>query len=300
MTWSLADGEAIHDPGAIALGMFADMGWTLDSTPPTPLSPTPTRTATPMLNPTSIGYLPGALNQAAPPTLTPFPNQGLYGRVTQSGAPAPNILVTLRRYNVSVGAWEDAGVEITDSNGRYDFTGQRALVSDEAYYVRYANYALTPGRLFWWASPYKLSYSGGPLSMGDFDIADVVLLSPAENATAPLPVTFTWQRRPATTTDSYALHLYDDPSAPINEFISPALGYVGQYALTSLPFGFTTGTTNYWDVLVYPPGGQYPDLGWGLSLDVYRVTFSGALRQAVQPPAAAVPLRLPPDVDFGR
>lgn len=294
MTWSLADGEAVHDPGPITLGMFADMGWTLVS------APTPTHTATPMLNPASISYLPGTISQAALPTPTPFPNQGLYGRVTQNGTAAPNILVTLRRYNLTLGDWEDAGVEFTDSNGRFDFTGQRALVPGEAYYVRYANYAFTPGRLFWWASPYKLSYSGGPLTMGDFDIGDVALLGPADDTAASLPVSFTWQRRPATTTDSYAFHLYDDPSLPVNEFISPALGYVGQYVLTSLPFGFTTGTTNYWDVLVYPPGGQYPDQGWGLSLDLYRITINGAVRQAVRPPASAVPMRLPPDVDFAR
>ncbi|MFN2198358.1 MAG: hypothetical protein ACK2UW_19720 [Anaerolineales bacterium] len=302
MTWSLADGEAVHDPGPFALGIFADMGWTLDSPTPTTPPPTPTRTATPMLNPASIGYLPGALNQAAQPTLTPFPNQGLYGRVTQNGSAVPNILLTLRRYNLAALAWEDAGVKFTDANGRFDFTGQRGLLPGEAYYVRYTNYALTPSRLFWWATPYQLSYSGGSLAMGDFDIADVALLTPPDGTTVSIPASFTWQRRAATTTDSYAFHLYDDPSLPANEYISPALGYVSEYALTSLPIGFSTGTPNYWDVFVYPPGGQYPDQGWGISLDLYQVTFSSATRQEVQPSASApaVPMRLPPDVDFSR
>ena len=31
MTAFLASGEAIHDPGQITLGMFADMGWMVDT-----------------------------------------------------------------------------------------------------------------------------------------------------------------------------------------------------------------------------------------------------------------------------
>jgi hypothetical protein len=44
MTPYIQNGESLHDPGPIVRGMFADMGWTVSTTPapaPTPTSPTP-------------------------------------------------------------------------------------------------------------------------------------------------------------------------------------------------------------------------------------------------------------------
>lgn len=92
MTWSLADGEALHNPGPIALGVLKDTGWTLETDPPTVeppptstntsppptatlpgSSPTPTRTVTPLANPASYGYMPQALNDASKDNITPPP-----------------------------------------------------------------------------------------------------------------------------------------------------------------------------------------------------------------------------------
>jgi hypothetical protein len=45
----------------------------------------------------------------------------------------------------------------------------------------------------------------------DFDIKDVPLVSPNNDVTVSLPRTFSWQKRSATTNDSYALYLYYQP-----------------------------------------------------------------------------------------
>ncbi len=41
MTWSLNNGESVHDPGPVGMGVLEDVGWT-----PSALTPTPTRTPT--------------------------------------------------------------------------------------------------------------------------------------------------------------------------------------------------------------------------------------------------------------
>lgn len=68
MTYSLNNGEANHLPGPVMLGIFADIGWTIDNGGPTPTGtvpgPTPTATPTPMKS-----YLPAvvrAYDPAAP------------------------------------------------------------------------------------------------------------------------------------------------------------------------------------------------------------------------------------------
>lgn len=55
MTYALNPGEAIHNPGAVTLGMLKDLGWSLSGDtdpPPGPATRTPTRTATPSRNAT--------------------------------------------------------------------------------------------------------------------------------------------------------------------------------------------------------------------------------------------------------
>ena len=63
MTYSLNNGEANHAPGPVMLGIFADLGWTIDAGSPTPTGtvpgPTPTLTPTPMMDETS--YLPAVV-----------------------------------------------------------------------------------------------------------------------------------------------------------------------------------------------------------------------------------------------
>jgi hypothetical protein len=60
MTFSLDGGEANHAPGPVMLGIFADLGWTIDNGGPTPTGtvpgPTPTVTPTPVKS-----YLPAVV-----------------------------------------------------------------------------------------------------------------------------------------------------------------------------------------------------------------------------------------------
>ena len=71
MTYSLADGESIHDPGPIVCGVFCDIGWPGGcggGGTPTP-TPTPTATTTATGTPTNT---PTATNTASPtPTTEP-------------------------------------------------------------------------------------------------------------------------------------------------------------------------------------------------------------------------------------
>ncbi len=66
MTPVVFNGEALHNPGTVTLGMFQDMGWMLDGGSPTP-TPTVTPTATPGGPPTPVAYnyLPVALKDVS-------------------------------------------------------------------------------------------------------------------------------------------------------------------------------------------------------------------------------------------
>ncbi len=92
MTYSLGDGEAIHHPGAVTLGMFEDMGWTANRPTPTP-SLTPSQTATPSNTPTPT-RTPTPSNTPTPTytptqTRTPSPTQTPTPTATASNTPSP-------------------------------------------------------------------------------------------------------------------------------------------------------------------------------------------------------------------
>jgi hypothetical protein len=72
------------------------------------------------------------------------PANTIYGRVTDGGASAPGVSLTLWFYNGS--NWSSQGVTITDSNGGYRFTGIPALLAGQKYYVEYYNTS-EPSRL---------------------------------------------------------------------------------------------------------------------------------------------------------
>jgi hypothetical protein len=72
------------------------------------------------------------------------PANTIYGRVTDGGASAPGVSLTLWFYNGS--NWSNQGVTITDSNGGYRFTGIPALLAGQKYYVEYYNTS-EPSRL---------------------------------------------------------------------------------------------------------------------------------------------------------
>jgi M6 family metalloprotease-like protein len=199
------------------------------------------------------------------------PPKGIYGRITQSGAPVAGVSLDLRFYNGS--SWSTYATTSSSSDGRFAFTNAPSLANGQGYYVRYQNPGGTyAGRLWFWSTRVLTSYSAGSaVAIGDFDIADIPMVSPSHGATITLPYTFQWTRRPATPSDSYEFDLFDPADYNPYWWTNPSLGYVGSYTLNSLPAGFNPATQYGWDVWVYSPDG-----GMGGSYYYRSVTFSNA------------------------
>jgi hypothetical protein len=181
------------------------------------------------------------------------------------------VSLALRFYNGS--SWSTYTTTTTGADGSYSFTGVPSLGSGQRYYVRYQNPGGTyTGRLWFWGTRRLDSYTAGTnVAIGDFDIADIPMVSPAHGATVTLPYTFQWTRRSATPSDSYEFDLFDPSDGSPYWWTDPTLGYVGSYTLNSLPSGFSPSTQYGWDVWVYSPDG-----GSGESYYYRTVTFSNA------------------------
>jgi len=227
---------------------------------------TPTATRTPTATPTAIRT----------PTLTPTPtcspSQGIYGRVAYDDAPAADIPLRLRFYNGA--AWSDAAHTTTDAVGRYIFTAAPSLAQGQRYYVCFGPNRTNPNFVSGWGASAITAYTAGAgLAGGDFDIANVKLLSPPPDSALPLPATLVWQRR-AIAGDSYRVLLFDPESD--DAWLSSALGDVGSITMTSLPPGAAFGKVYGWLVRVYKEPGSY-----GESYYYRQITFlAGGLAQA--------------------
>jgi hypothetical protein len=189
----------------------------------------------------------------------------IYGWVTYQGLAAPGIALDLRFYNGT--AWSTAATASTDATGKYLFEGIPALSAGQKYYVRYGPNTSNSSYLYAWYGPDIVSYPGGSLvAGGDFDIANVALLSPAAGATVSFPATFTWQRRQLGG-EGYRWLLFDPASS--DGWTSGDLGDVGEYTLNGLPQGAVTGKVYGWYVEVYASPDSY-----GTSYFYREVTFS--------------------------
>jgi hypothetical protein len=106
--------------------------------------------------------------------------------------------------------------------------------------------------------------------MGCFDIKGLSLISPNMDATVPLPVTFTWEKRVASPNDSYQFMLYDSSDFdPYFETSPLELGYVDHFTLASLPPGFTYDVSYGWEIWIRQADGAY-----GIVLETRKVKFS--------------------------
>ena len=204
----------------------------------------------------------------------------IYGRVTQNGSAASGVPLELFLNDGSSSSL--IATVNTQSDGTYRFTDVPSLGSGQAYFVRYRNKAGTPGRLWGWYTGWFRHYTGCDLHAGDFDIADIELVSPADGAMVSLPRTFYWTPRPATPSDVYRFDLYDPDDGDPWWYTEPTLGYVGNYTLNSLPSGFSPWTEYWWEIRVYGPGGV------GFSYEARAVAFSDA---GVGPAESALPDR---------
>lgn len=177
----------------------------------------------------------------------------IYGHVTQGGGMSAIVPLELRFYNGST--WSTLQTTSSDSNGDYAFLVP-TLGSGQMYYVRYLN-STDYTRLAFWRTRVLTSFTGmSDVAIGDFDVANITLNSPAPGSLVSLPTTFQWGVRPGTPSDSYEFNLLDYTDGNPWWWSAP-LGYVGGYTLNSLPAGFSTMTPYGWYVGVYSPDGGY-------------------------------------------
>ncbi|NOZ70820.1 MAG: hypothetical protein GXP38_02730 [Chloroflexi bacterium] len=235
-------------------------------TPPPTVTPTPSATHTP--TPTPEATLTPTITPT--PTVTPTPTAtpgGIHGQVTYNHLPAVGIELLLRFYNGS--SWSTASTTSTDANGHYDFTGVAGLTGDQKIYVRFNN-GSNPNYVSAWFAPTITSYTGGSsVSGGDFDIANVLLLSPNPGSTLPLPVTFNWQTR-GMPTDTYRWFMFEPGTS--TGWVTNDLGASGSFTLNSLPSGAVYDKDYGWAVRVY----NGPD-SYGTSYYAHKITFSSGI-----------------------
>jgi uncharacterized repeat protein (TIGR01451 family) len=206
------------------------------------------------------------------------PQPGISGRVNFNGSPAAGVQLELRFFNGT--AFSTIASQSTGGDGSYLFSPP-ALLPGQKYYVRFTNLSNTSQLYRWYTRELTAYQPGDSVPIGDFDVANIELSSPAPGATIGLPFNFQWNVRPATPSDSYEFDLFSLTAATPYFFTDPPLGYVGGYILTTLPPGFSTGTQYGWDAWVHSPDG-----GQGTSYWYYYVAFSNS--GAAQPSALSL------------
>jgi len=201
---------------------------------------------------------------------------GIAGRVTIGQAPGANVDLSLLLWNGE--ATSTVATATTGSDGRYQFLSVASLPSGQVYYVQFGPNSTDPNLLFVWYGPNIESYTAGTAQPGgDFDIANVRLLSPGGGATVTLPATFVWQTR-GVPGDSYAWRFFDLTGD--GRWITNPLGAADRFTLGSLPSGVAWNHDYGWAVRVYAAEDSY-----GESYYYRRVVFSqGAAAAAPSAP----------------
>lgn len=181
------------------------------------------------------------------------PPTALYGTVKLAGQPAAGMKIDLWKWQSnSNGSSEKIATATTDDQGIYRFENVAALPAGYVYYASFENRnqgSQPDDRYVWFCSTFDLeSYSGGNQRMADFDIANIVLEKPADDATVKLPVTFTWSH-PTSIPGSYWVFIYDlTNNGSDTYFSSPLMENATSYKLTQLPNGFSYGHAYGWAV----------------------------------------------------
>ena len=198
---------------------------------PTP-TPTPTRTRTPT------------------PTPTAPASGGIYGRVTYHGLAAPNLTLELSHWDGE--EWTTSDIRVTGADGRYSFPNAATLGADEIYSVDYGNTPSQPnpgpGYLWSWSGNLIAAYTAGQsVAGGDFDVADIALVSPTDGASVTLPANFCWTPR-GIAGDNYRLAIWDVDEDKVA--LTDYLGEVPCATLTGLPSSRPSGREYRWYVVV--------------------------------------------------
>ena len=205
-----------------------------------------------------IVYLPSVMD------LRPAP--GIHGKLTFNGDPQGNYIVELRFFNGA--SWSTrAYAQPSWYSGKFMFRDVPALEPGQLYYVLYRRpTSWSPGLLLWATRTLTTYNEGDGVYIGTFDIADVPLLSPGNEAAVYFPVTFRWGPRGAVPSDIYEFNLFDpydfDPA------LYAIVGYTGELTLHSLPLALNVGDLYAWYMGIYSPDG-----GYGIGSQVWAIYF---------------------------
>lgn len=215
----------------------------------------------------------------------------IYGKATYHNTPATGLRVDLLRWD---GAdWLTQATATTAADGGYLFSAP-TLAAGQTYAVNYENTNADPnpgpGYLWNWWGDRITSYTAGAAAWGgDFDVADIPLVSPADAAAVTLPAQFCWTRR-GVPGDNYRLALYNwltDETAR-----TAYLGDVACATLTGLPAGWPSGETYTWWVEVgqgAQPGATPYNYGASQSERLVTINHTAAAAKALIRDVTAAP-----------
>lgn len=199
-------------------------------------------------------------SQSEPPP--PPPAASMQGKVTSQGVAQANRAVDLRYYNGA--SWSTYSTDTTDGGGNYEFTSLPPLSSGQSMLARWTNSSESAGYLWgWWCNAITSSSPSSAYTC-NFDLKDIPLLAPASGTSTSLPRTFYWTPR-GFSGETYEFDLYNEDGSKWY-YVNAPLG--DRYTLTSLPSGFSYGTTYYWEVWVYNSNG------FGISLGFNSIIFN--------------------------
>lgn len=186
---------------------------------------------------------------------------GIYGRVTQNGAPASGVSLELVQCdntqdnngnNTCIFSYRTTQ---TNVNGCYNFTNAETLppptdgVYPYSYDIRYVNPStIYNNRLYaWYTDRLKFYHAGDSVAGGDFDIADLVLVAPAHNSSVPFPATFSWKIR-----NPGEIYEWQLRSPNFKLLFKIALPGGNSYTLTGSPPGVSLDPALFYPWLVVP------------------------------------------------
>ena len=143
--------------------------------------------------------MPSATPLPTPANPTPVPPRGIRGFVTYRGAPVAGITIGLETCLIET--CESQASTTTDAAGQYNFPDAETNNGAFGYQVTYRNGPdggndFDARYLLAWQEPVISDYDYAQrVEGGNFDIANVELTAPADNAVIPSPATFTWESR---------------------------------------------------------------------------------------------------------
>jgi hypothetical protein len=208
-------------------------------------------TLTPTMMPTSL---------PTPVNPTPVPPRGISGRVFYQGVAVAAINVQLESCLVG-GSCEVLARTATDANGLYNFPYAPTYNGAFGYQITYrngpdGNNPVDSRYLLYWQEPILLDYDYAQrVEGGSFDIANVLLGAPAEGASRPLPVTFSWESRNVA---GDQVQWFLDAPFDLGLCDQPQKGTNTNFVFESLDCTFPPVATNEaiaWYVQVYGPQG---------------------------------------------